>query len=183
MCLALCRAEQSKQRPLLGDRGPIESLRSEYADSSPVFVAKVAHLVANYAGIRRTRQDGNCFYRCFIFGLLEALLIRGDPATNALVIKSVKDLEGTLESAGITKLVWEDAMEILLELLNAVSNPQVFSCTSSLKLLDSAATACYLRNMWTVGIQLLRSNCVYQHIMQVLGTCANLSYQTSYISW
>jgi ubiquitin thioesterase protein OTUB1 len=121
----MCRAEQSKQRPLLGEKGPIESLRTEYAESSPIFVAKVAHLCATYSSIRRTRQDGNCFYRCFIFGLLETLLVQRDAPTSAAVIKAVQGLEGTLEIAGITKLVWEDAMEVLMDLLKAVANEQV----------------------------------------------------------
>jgi ubiquitin thioesterase protein OTUB1 len=124
-CSIIYRAEQSKQRPLLGEKGPIESLRTEYAESSPIFIAKVAHLCATHSSIRRTRQDGNCFYRCFIFGLLEALLDKRDAATSAAVIKSVQGLEDTLEIAGITKLVWEDAMQVLMELLKAVSDEQV----------------------------------------------------------
>jgi hypothetical protein len=57
--------------------------------------------------------------------LLEALLDKRDAPTSAAVIKSVQGLEDTLEIAGITKLVWEDAMQVLMELLKAVSDEQV----------------------------------------------------------
>jgi ubiquitin thioesterase protein OTUB1 len=120
-----CRDEQSQKRPLLGDRFPIDTLRPEYRDGSPTFVAKVGHLCDTFTHLRRTRQDGNCFYRCFIFGLLEVLLEQQDAATAAAVIKAVKCLEDSLSAAGITKLVYEDALEVLLELLQSVSSQEV----------------------------------------------------------
>jgi ubiquitin thioesterase protein OTUB1 len=38
-------------------------------------VKKIESLMDRYSGIRRARGDGNCFYRSFVFGYLESLLI------------------------------------------------------------------------------------------------------------
>jgi ubiquitin thioesterase protein OTUB1 len=39
-----------------------------------VFVEKIRRLEGVYSSIRRTRGDGNCFFRSFIFAYLEALI-------------------------------------------------------------------------------------------------------------
>ncbi len=38
-------------------------------------MAKLRALSARYAGLRRVRSDGNCFFRATAFGLLEWLLV------------------------------------------------------------------------------------------------------------
>lgn len=119
------RDEQRQKRPLLGDKEQTESLRGEYQDSSPIFVAKVEHLCSAYTFLRRTRQDGNCFYRAFLYGLLEALLTsRAVDATNAM-LKLLISLKQMLLDAGFMELVFEHAMEVLEDLLKAVANTQV----------------------------------------------------------
>ena len=52
-----------ESHPLIGDREPLASLGAEYAAGSLVFRQKIAKLGAAYGAIRRTRGDGNCFFR------------------------------------------------------------------------------------------------------------------------
>lgn len=54
--------------------------QTEYAAGSPVFVAKIAELEKAYGGLRRTRGDGNCFFRSWLFSYLEQLLMGGQEA-------------------------------------------------------------------------------------------------------
>ena len=47
----------------------------EYAVGNPVFAKKIDSLSHSFSSMRRTRGDGNCFYRAFIFSYLEGLLL------------------------------------------------------------------------------------------------------------
>lgn len=48
---------------------------AEYMNGSQVFVQKIRRLQEQYGSMRRTRGDGNCFFRSFIYGYLEWLLM------------------------------------------------------------------------------------------------------------
>lgn len=51
---------------------------AEYEGGSEVFRTKIAGLERAYSGMRRTRGDGNCFFRSFIFAYIEDILQRKD---------------------------------------------------------------------------------------------------------
>lgn len=63
----------SEAIPLVGEPDAILSLSSEYS-SDDVYLAKVKDLASKYRLIRRTRPDGNCFFRAFSYATLERLL-------------------------------------------------------------------------------------------------------------
>jgi ubiquitin thioesterase protein OTUB1 len=72
------RAEMSSI-PYVGDLESLSTLRAEYAQGSQVFLSKIDRLGAlGYSYMRRTRGDGNCCYRGFIFGYLERLLLNNN---------------------------------------------------------------------------------------------------------
>ena len=45
-----------------------------------MFVKKIRSLEAQYGSMRRTRGDGNCFFRSFVFAYMESLVRSGDLA-------------------------------------------------------------------------------------------------------
>jgi ubiquitin thioesterase protein OTUB1 len=51
---------------------------AEYQEGNAVFLLKINGLAAGYDAIRRTRGDGNCFFRSFIFGYIENLVKTDD---------------------------------------------------------------------------------------------------------
>lgn len=51
---------------------------AEYINGNQNFVAKIDRLEATYGTFRRTRGDGNCFFRGFVFAYLEGLLLNRD---------------------------------------------------------------------------------------------------------
>lgn len=74
------RAEASSV-PYVGDLESLSALRTEYEQGSQVFLDKIDRLGSlGFSYMRRTRGDGNCFYRAFIFGYLERLLLKNDTA-------------------------------------------------------------------------------------------------------
>ena len=47
---------------------------SEYAHGNQVIVSKIDYLARLFSHMKRTRGDGNCFYRAFAYSYLENLL-------------------------------------------------------------------------------------------------------------
>ncbi|EAN94599.1 putative otubain cysteine peptidase, Clan CA, family C65 [Trypanosoma cruzi] len=88
--------------PLLSD--PVEalsetcSLVKEFANSASI-LPKVLSLFASdnddrYSGIRYARRDGNCFFRCVVFSLLESML--GDSELTARYLEQATELRTKL---------------------------------------------------------------------------------------
>lgn len=60
--------ESASKRPLISDSMPISALREEYENGSGSFVKQIDYLRSQgFIGVRRTRGDGDCFYRCKSF--------------------------------------------------------------------------------------------------------------------
>eukprot|EP00051_Salpingoeca_urceolata_P021496 m.337930 g.337930 ORF g.337930 m.337930 type:complete len:265 (-) comp19809_c1_seq2:69-863(-) len=78
------QSEIKASQPLVGDREPVANLLKDYTD--PVFVSKIKGLAAEYQVLRRTRGDGNCFYRAFLFGYMENLLTNADELKRVLPV-------------------------------------------------------------------------------------------------
>lgn len=53
---------------------------AEYENGNQNFVQKIGKLEERYRTFRRTRGDGNCFFRGFIYAYLEGLLQNSDLA-------------------------------------------------------------------------------------------------------
>jgi len=52
-------------RPAIAELAPLSALRTEYENGSGTFIKQIDFLKAQgYEGIRRSRGDGDCFYRC-----------------------------------------------------------------------------------------------------------------------
>ncbi|CAL9753607.1 unnamed protein product, partial [Musa acuminata subsp. burmannicoides] len=56
--------------PYVGDKEPLSSLAIEFQSGSPILQEKIKLLAEQYAALRRTRGDGNCFYRSFMYSYL-----------------------------------------------------------------------------------------------------------------
>lgn len=64
-------------------------------------------LAERYRGIRRARNDGNCFFRGFAFSLLEYLVERRVAGEVEEVIAALGQAEAKLERAGFQKICFE----------------------------------------------------------------------------
>jgi Peptidase C65 Otubain len=63
----------SETTPFVGSKGELTSLEDEYSEDK-VYQQKVRDLKLKYKWIRRTRPDGNCFFRAFSYAYMEQLL-------------------------------------------------------------------------------------------------------------
>lgn len=90
---------------LVGDLEPINSLDNEYS-TDPIYLEKVKDLSSKYKYIRRTRPDGNCFFRAFSYANIERLL--EDRVQFNEFYKLAEDSKDVLVELGFQKFTVED---------------------------------------------------------------------------
>lgn len=118
-----CREQGVLNSALVGDEEDFDALEAEYAAGSDVFRSKIAFLRTKYAKIRRTRGDGNCFFRSFAFAYLEHLLCTGDEQERDRAVARLQQLQKQLMDAGYDEFVLESPMEMLLGMLKSIGAP------------------------------------------------------------
>lgn len=112
--------EIKEANPLVSEKLDLAILHEEYRDD-PVYTQKVKDLLAHCSYVRKTRGDGNCFFRAFGFAYLEKLL--QDKAElhrfKGIAAKSKDDLV----SLGFPAFTIEDFHETFMEVLQQVEEP------------------------------------------------------------
>jgi len=91
--------------PLVGELEPVNTLQKEYL-LDEVYQRKVADLEKTYKSIRRTRPDGNCFFRAFAYAYLEKL--RSCPAEFKRFHTTAASTKDVLLDLGFPKFTVED---------------------------------------------------------------------------
>ncbi|KAM8898441.1 ubiquitin thioesterase OTUB1-like [Spinachia spinachia] len=107
--------EIANSSPLVSDRQDLAVLQREYADDDAVYQLKIKDLHKKYSYIRKTRPDGNCFYRAFGFAHLESLLDDSKELQKfkAVATKSKMDLV----NEGFTEFTIEDFHNTFMDLI------------------------------------------------------------------
>ncbi|CAH9083506.1 unnamed protein product [Cuscuta europaea] len=117
---SVIRAEEAEKLPFVGDKEPLASLEAEYQSGSPILLQKIKILSEQYAHIRRTRGDGNCFFRSFMFSYLEYILEAQDETEVERVKVNIEECRKTLQSLGYAEFTFEDFFSLFLEQLDSV---------------------------------------------------------------
>ncbi|KAH7516813.1 hypothetical protein FEM48_Zijuj10G0174500 [Ziziphus jujuba var. spinosa] len=99
---------------------PLSSLAAEYQSGSTILLEKIKVLNEQYASIRRTRGDGNCFFRSFMFSYLEHILESQDQAEVNRIKANVEECRKTLQGLGYTDFTFEDFFTLFIEQLDSV---------------------------------------------------------------
>ncbi|KAK2491268.1 hypothetical protein MC885_005988 [Smutsia gigantea] len=106
------------QNPLVSERLELSVLYKEYAEDDNIYQQKIKDLHKKYSYIRKTRPDGNCFYRAFGFSHLEALL---DDSKELQRFKAVSaKSKDDLVSQGFTEFTIEDFHNTFMDLIEQV---------------------------------------------------------------
>ncbi|XP_055594948.1 ubiquitin thioesterase otubain-like [Uranotaenia lowii] len=109
--------EIAYSKPLVSESQTIESLSSEYLGDA-VYISKVKDLSSKYQAIKRTRPDGNCFFRAFAYAYLEYLVLNKDEFSKFYEY-AAKSCE-RLTEAGFPRFTIEDFYETFMEVINKV---------------------------------------------------------------
>lgn len=105
---------------LVGDKFEILQLQNEYAEDDAVYLQKVKLLSGRYSHVRKTRGDGNCFYRAFGFGYLEYLLQHKDCFSKFRVKAS--ETKDNLEKLGYPSFTVEDFHDQFMSVVDSVGS-------------------------------------------------------------
>ncbi|KAJ6832019.1 uncharacterized protein M6B38_254135 [Iris pallida] len=118
------QAVEAVKIPFVGDKEPITALAAEFQYGSPILQEKIKLIAEQYLALRRTRGDGNCFFRSFMFSYLEHILETQDKAEVERIIAHIEMCKKTLKSQGFTDFTFEDFFSTFLEQLESVSQGQ-----------------------------------------------------------
>ncbi|KAJ7957482.1 Ubiquitin thioesterase [Quillaja saponaria] len=114
------QAEEAKKVLFVGDKEPLSTLAAEYQSGSSIMIEKIKVLDEHYAAIRRTRGDGNCFFRSFMFSYLEYILQSQDQEEVERIRANIEKCRKTLQSLGYAEFTFEDFFTLFLEQLECV---------------------------------------------------------------
>ncbi|KAL9270798.1 OVARIAN TUMOR DOMAIN-containing deubiquitinating enzyme 1-like protein [Drosera capensis] len=114
------QAEQADKIPFVADQEPLDALAAEYQSGSSILLEKIKVLGNQYSAIRRTRGDGNCFFRSFMFSYLEHIFETQDKDEVERVKVNVEECKKTLLSLGYAEFTFEDFFGLFLEQLESV---------------------------------------------------------------
>jgi ubiquitin thioesterase protein OTUB1 len=125
----------TENQPLVSNKIPTTQLQNDYATDDKIYQDKVAvninnkklsnlffdyskELIKKYKFIRRTRGDGNCFYRAFAFGYLEKNL------NNTKELERFRqltyDLKDQLVKLGYLEFTLEDVRDVVIEIIDNI---------------------------------------------------------------
>merc|ERR1712137_391041 len=85
-----------------------EQLKAQYAGNAG-FLPKIDSMSKGFKSFRRTRPDGNCFYRAYIYGIFEQL--PGNKARQAFLAARAKQALDFCLKVGYEKVAIEDFWE------------------------------------------------------------------------
>ncbi|XP_060558518.1 ubiquitin thioesterase OTUB1-like [Ruditapes philippinarum] len=106
---------------LISDRVSFDALSEEYAKEDEIYRTKIQQDLKNrYQCVRKTRGDGNCFFRAFGFAYLEKLL---NDRTDLERFRDVaKQSKAELVSLGFPEFTIEDFHETFMDVVTKVEN-------------------------------------------------------------
>ncbi|KAJ1695081.1 hypothetical protein LUZ63_011779 [Rhynchospora breviuscula] len=110
---------EKPKAPYVGDKEPLSALAAEYETGSPIIQEKIKLLGEKYAALRRTRGDGNCFYRCFMFSYLEQILVTQNKAEVERVLVTIEQCKENLQSLGYAEFTYEDFFALFTDVLES----------------------------------------------------------------
>jgi len=108
--------EIAQSTPLVGERISLTSaLESEFS-TDEVYLDKIRNLSAKFSDIRRTRPDGNCFFRAFGFAYFERLLT--DDAEFSRFRSAIAGAKDEFAAMGYNAYTVEDFHDTFMELVD-----------------------------------------------------------------
>ncbi|KAG9340135.1 hypothetical protein JZ751_021854 [Albula glossodonta] len=114
--------EIATSNPLVSERQDLSVLKMEYAQDDIVYQQKIKDLHKKYSYIRKTRPDGNCFYRAFGYSHLESLLDDSKELQRFKAVAAKSKLD--LVSQGFTEFTIEDFHNTFMDLIELCEKQQ-----------------------------------------------------------
>ncbi|KAK3784632.1 hypothetical protein RRG08_003440 [Elysia crispata] len=98
-----------------------DEIVEEYSQEDAIYRQKIEDLKSRFKNLRKTRGDGNCFYRAFGFAYLETLLSNGKEYKRFFDIAQKSKDE--LVSLGFPQFTLEDFHDTFMDVVKMVEKP------------------------------------------------------------
>lgn len=121
----LIEKEIAEKIPFVSAKIPIHELKNDYQIDDYIYQSKIEHLEKDYDYLRRTRPDGNCFFRAFGFAYFESLLNDINQDELDRFIKFTKTSKDELIKLGLPSVTIEDFFDVFLEVLLNIKDGQI----------------------------------------------------------
>ncbi|KAH9990366.1 peptidase C65 Otubain-domain-containing protein [Russula vinacea] len=109
-------------QPPIAELAALSTLRAEYEGSSGSFIKQIDFLIdQGYEGIRRSRGDGDCFYRSLIFAYIERIFSQED---RKVAVDSLREV-------GFKDMVVDASYEIPRDLIRGIIDPEPVSFSTN----------------------------------------------------
>jgi len=118
----------ASEQPLVGDRVNLATLLEEYSKDDDVYRSKIETLCTEYKSVRRTRGDGNCFFRAFGFRFFENLLGKEEEIQKLKEI--VQGYANDLVTFGYNSFTIDDFKDVFIDELDKIAK------TTNIKVLE-----------------------------------------------
>ncbi|CAL1526878.1 unnamed protein product [Lymnaea stagnalis] len=113
--------EIAESQPLISSLFTFDDIVEEYTREDEVYRHKIENLKTRYANLRKTRGDGNCFFRAFGFGYLETLL--SNPTDYQRFLEICEKSKDELIALGFPQFTLEDFYDTFIDIVKQVKNP------------------------------------------------------------
>ncbi|KAK0056914.1 ubiquitin thioesterase OTUB1 [Biomphalaria pfeifferi] len=113
--------EIAETQPLVSGLFTFDDIVEEYTSEDAVYRHKIEDLKTRYANMRKTRGDGNCFFRAFGFAFLESLI--KDPTDYSRFLELVTKSKDELIALGFPQFTLEDFYDTFIDIVKQVKSP------------------------------------------------------------
>ncbi|KAH9512498.1 OTU domain, ubiquitin aldehyde binding [Bulinus truncatus] len=110
--------EIAESQPLVSGLYTFDDIVEEYTKEDAVYRHKFEDLKTRYANLRKTRGDGNCFFRAFGFAYLESLF--KDPTDYQRFLELVERSKDELVALGFPQFTLEDFYDTFIDIVKQV---------------------------------------------------------------
>lgn len=140
----LIEKEIADKIPFVSEKVPIQELKNDYQADDDIYQKKIVNLEKNYDCLRRTRPDGNCFFRAFGFAYFESLLADTSQDELNKIIQYTKTSKSELIKLGLPSVTIEDFFEVFLNVLTEIKENQIKTSSDLLERFGEQATSDYI---------------------------------------
>lgn len=109
----------ASEQPLVGSKVELSTLLEEYSMDDVIYRNKVQNLCKRYKSIRRTRGDGNCFFRAFGFRYFESLI--GKPEEIKALKELAQNFAKDLGSLGYNSFTIDDFKDVFMDEIEKIT--------------------------------------------------------------
>lgn len=140
----LIEKEIADKVPFVSAKIPIQELKNDYQSDDDIYQNKIEYLERDYDFLRRTRPDGNCFFRAFGFAYFESLLKDTNQDELDKFIKFTKTSKDELIKLGLPSVTIEDFFDVFLEVLTSIKSGEIKNSDQLLERFCEQTTSDYI---------------------------------------